>query len=29
MWNKKWNVPQIVKMNKDVEARNSATQALV
>jgi len=29
MWNKKWNVPQIVKMNKDVEARNSATQSLV
>ena len=29
MWNKKWNVPQIVKMNKDVEAHNSATQALV
>lgn len=29
MWNKKWNVPQIMKMNKDVEARNSATQSLV
>ena len=29
MWNKRWNVPQIMKMNKDVEARNSATQSLV